>query len=705
MADGEAYTYTPLAEPDKDIRLIRILSTTSQIRCQFSVVSLADSPIFTALSYAWGDATATEPVTVDGGTIHVTVNLANALRDIYGHWSKGDLLAPGHEQWLWADALCIDQSNVQEKNHQVPFMGRIYSNAYQVFAWLGSNDPQSTCKAIDDFNCIVAMLSQLPGYDYILEQTKLGWIPDVNEDVGTDLSFECYNSLTEFEWLERNYEKTGPASHCPDLNTIGLEPYWRRLWILQELVLAKSAILLCGSRSIAWSAVCIVYTWLKLLKLRHSGTVKPQDIHAKKWWQLTVNEVPRSMANIGLCRAMIAITDDIKSQKMLHMTSIARKLRYIVCFAATGREATDPKDFVYALGGMTGIQMTMDYSPDTTAAQVYHEFFSGCVLASKRLPNQDTGRHKAWLCDLWFLTMAGIGQPWNFLPGLPSWTPNLKGITIAQLENTFCVPLGEKSSFFTSLFLQDAENASLLGPLLCCTAYLLDEVTEAGPIIQTRDVPGVWSSSDDAWLLWTYATAVESTNVDRAHGLKIVAAIAQVLYDKLFKGSCNLRDLAVQLLLAEMENVCAKRGVTCVPFFESLGMLPPPFAVGDLGDDPSPRILWVAVSRCPGIKGTAGEQWAVEVSPFVLDNERQRHKWNGCKLALTVSGLVGLFPPLIQDGDILSVIHGYKDPVVLRRHRDGCQFVGACRIPALANEETVIELRESGLRTERIKIY
>jgi hypothetical protein len=40
---------------------------------------------------------------------------------------------------LWIDAICIDQENGSEKNHQVQQMGRIYSSAAETIAWLGDD--------------------------------------------------------------------------------------------------------------------------------------------------------------------------------------------------------------------------------------------------------------------------------------------------------------------------------------------------------------------------------------------------------------------------------------------------------------------------------------------------------------------------------------------------------------------------------------
>ena len=44
------------------------------------------------------------------------------------------------DEYLWTDALCIDQSNFQERASQVELMGRIYSSADDVIVWLGEED-------------------------------------------------------------------------------------------------------------------------------------------------------------------------------------------------------------------------------------------------------------------------------------------------------------------------------------------------------------------------------------------------------------------------------------------------------------------------------------------------------------------------------------------------------------------------------------
>jgi hypothetical protein len=99
---------------------------------------------YMCLSYAWGPPDQTRWIKVNGKPFQVRTNLwkflhtASRLRATEKH---------SHRVWhtsLWVDAICIDQDNSTEKNHQVQQMGRIYSNAAEVIAWLGDDDTLAT---------------------------------------------------------------------------------------------------------------------------------------------------------------------------------------------------------------------------------------------------------------------------------------------------------------------------------------------------------------------------------------------------------------------------------------------------------------------------------------------------------------------------------------------------------------------------------
>lgn len=64
------------------------------------------------------------------GEIPVSTNLAQALKRIR---------YPFGIRYVWVDAVCIDQSNLTERGHQVKMMGYIYSKASRVLVWLGAD--------------------------------------------------------------------------------------------------------------------------------------------------------------------------------------------------------------------------------------------------------------------------------------------------------------------------------------------------------------------------------------------------------------------------------------------------------------------------------------------------------------------------------------------------------------------------------------
>src|SRR2546423_4132352 len=114
----------------REIRLLSILpgKWTDEIRCELRRFSLDSRPRYEALSYTWGDPSDTRPIILDGCEVRVTVNLESALRR---------LRQPDTNRVLWADALCIDQSDLEERNHQLVLMRDIFQNCDKAVIWLG----------------------------------------------------------------------------------------------------------------------------------------------------------------------------------------------------------------------------------------------------------------------------------------------------------------------------------------------------------------------------------------------------------------------------------------------------------------------------------------------------------------------------------------------------------------------------------------
>ena len=113
---------------------IRLISISADADCEGKIavdmqaVSVNNATPYTALSYVWGSPESTRTITAGGHTIIVRQNLWNFLKQAR---------RAGEDGLFWIDALCIDQSSIRERKHQVSVMGQIYSRANKVIAWFG----------------------------------------------------------------------------------------------------------------------------------------------------------------------------------------------------------------------------------------------------------------------------------------------------------------------------------------------------------------------------------------------------------------------------------------------------------------------------------------------------------------------------------------------------------------------------------------
>lgn len=135
------YVYRPLPAPNS-IRLLSLHKSNDIVKegiyCHLSTHSAAPDPetfpSYKALSYVWGSIADLCTIHVNGVPVKVTRNLHSALLEL--HNDLEDCL-------LWIDALCIDQSDLEERNSQVAMMNIIYAGAAEVILWLGTAPPDS----------------------------------------------------------------------------------------------------------------------------------------------------------------------------------------------------------------------------------------------------------------------------------------------------------------------------------------------------------------------------------------------------------------------------------------------------------------------------------------------------------------------------------------------------------------------------------
>jgi hypothetical protein len=125
-----SYPYKPLDTSVDSIRLLKLNSDSDsdQMSCELIHTTFASKPKYEALSYTWGPPDPVKTVTIDGHVVKVRENLYWALLN----WRRGMI-----ELVFWVDAIYINQDDLEERNRQVSLMAFIYSRAQGVRVWLG----------------------------------------------------------------------------------------------------------------------------------------------------------------------------------------------------------------------------------------------------------------------------------------------------------------------------------------------------------------------------------------------------------------------------------------------------------------------------------------------------------------------------------------------------------------------------------------
>ncbi|PMD37806.1 HET-domain-containing protein [Hyaloscypha variabilis F] len=203
----------PLDFPSFEVRLLTLLppdggneNDDGSIHCTLKYDFLIERNAYTgdtlpiseyvALSYCWGDPFVRRLIFVNNIPVEVTTNLEAALR----------ALRDMKIEVLWIDALCINQEDLLERGLQVMRMGLIYSNAVKVLAWIGEKDYYSE-RAMNYLH--VEARAQAQG------------------GLGKNIHISEY--------------------HAESVSALLRRPYWKRVWVIQEISKGREVHVVCGS--------------------------------------------------------------------------------------------------------------------------------------------------------------------------------------------------------------------------------------------------------------------------------------------------------------------------------------------------------------------------------------------------------------------------------------------------------------------------
>ncbi|RYO87382.1 hypothetical protein DL764_008862 [Monosporascus ibericus] len=254
------HKYTPLDLATDTIRLVclRKGSFNDDIRCDLWEIQLHPNGVpYEALSYTWGCAEKSAKIFLGGLMAQVTHNLNTALRY---------LRIEDEDRVLWIDAICIDQDNERERGHQVGQMRRIYENAENVLIWLGQGTNET------DF--LMDSINQVHG------QAKPAG------DDWRDSSERWQIALSILGHELGGIYATSSTQQREGLEELLRRPWFRRVWIIQEVACARKASVICGWKSVSAGMFAQIPSLMGMEADHWQAILDVMPGHAreKSWW-------------------------------------------------------------------------------------------------------------------------------------------------------------------------------------------------------------------------------------------------------------------------------------------------------------------------------------------------------------------------------------------------------------------------------------
>lgn len=233
ISNNEDFKYPVLSHNDS-VRILTLARSSDDgvIRAHLSCARLRDKPEFSALSYVCGETSPEDPsLTVNGQPYKVTRSLHAAISYLASSENDSD---------LWIDQISINQKDEAEKTQQVRLMSNIFSQARVVIGWLGLPVENDRC-AFDLFRILGASTN---------EPASRSWTGN-NTNAEPD-SVQAVRDLTDAGLIEDFGDLFHPGSAIGRAATaLCQRPWFRRLWVVQEAVLAQVLEIRCGALSIS----------------------------------------------------------------------------------------------------------------------------------------------------------------------------------------------------------------------------------------------------------------------------------------------------------------------------------------------------------------------------------------------------------------------------------------------------------------------
>ncbi|CZR67283.1 uncharacterized protein PAC_17182 [Phialocephala subalpina] len=594
-------------------------------------VFVTNPPQYEALSYCWGSNVKPHQINTDEGTIPTTSSLNSALLR---------LRLPDTSRTLWIDALCIDQTNNEEKSSQILLMPKIYSLATLTVLYLGPSAHNSSS--------VPSLLDRITAVDFG---------PNKMENV-------TYLPLHEY-----GLPPVGDPAWIPYRAFWG-RPWFRRVWVIQEFLLARDVLIVCGEWERNWlsmtDAVCKTY-YVNLLKTSDPYTLDKEELELGSrgvenffvlaWTRMTydckeifgvgfngeLDGKDESLVNTlnvpGLREIQMLRSARSSGTGQRQRTEVTRKFSGMslmdMVHKTSGAEATDPRDRFFA-----GLSLTRDLTSEDMKL-LRPNYNDGLKTTMCRYASVLIS--KGHVVDI--LYRAGIAET-------PRGMPSTFGYWLTQTERTAWAALGVageeiyRAAGDTKPNVRIGDNSDEL----IISGWILDTITRvgSGAVLQT-----------DSWIFFPAVTNIILSEADQ-----IFASLPS------YPTGEPITEVAWRTLIANK---------TSHP--EILA----PEAMGQQ------YMYWRHHIKDMVLAPSPKERTDMS-PPHLIHYVQSLATLQGYKLAVTGRGYVGLVPLECRVGDRLAVLRGGIVPFVVRegrKRKGGYRVVGGAYVHGWMNGEVM----------------
>ena len=384
-----AYQYSPCSTPTS-IRLLSVSGTQDAPAYKLEEVDIRQKPRFEALSYTWTDYDNEEPEPIVGdtntyssipitgaGSLRITVHLARILHHVH------ELLTqPESSGKIWIDQIAVNQHDLDERGHQVSLMSHIYGQAERTLMWIGMS-PEHTPVLLD----LIRNLGELPPLD-------VHWTAEMHKDLESRL-------IALFS--QENDTGYTTAQYIQALTWAIGRPYFKRAWIVQEIVLSTRPTMILGTTP---TEIYVLYRIIFVI--RYSSKAALQVVYS-------------------------LIPDHLGVDRLLSMDTARRWLRGdptqstpysdfldVLFWLSSSREASDPRDAINAFLAFQERTSALDFVADyrMSTGQAYRKLCADMARKTGSLAFLGLIRGSAdaeipsWTID-WRVDVSSAGDRWQ----------------------------------------------------------------------------------------------------------------------------------------------------------------------------------------------------------------------------------------------------------------------------------------------------